>query len=253
MSVGINLNTNNACNWRCVYCQVPSLVRGKPGHIDLNILESELHQLLEDIKGGSFFENFVPAESRRLTDIALSGNGEPTASSQLTDILRLIASVKEKLLKNEEVKTVLITNGSLLHSGKNPIALKNLAIQNGEVWFKLDRVTEKERKLVNNVNISLNRVRKNLELSTKSCPTWIQSCFFSLDGADPGELERSSYLGFLKECVETSMGLAGVMIYNPSRDSHQPEAKRISPVGNQWILDICSDIKSIGLEVKFSS
>ena len=27
VSVGINLNPNNACNWRCVYCQVPRLVR----------------------------------------------------------------------------------------------------------------------------------------------------------------------------------------------------------------------------------
>ena len=27
VSIGINLNTDNACNWRCVYCQVPGLVR----------------------------------------------------------------------------------------------------------------------------------------------------------------------------------------------------------------------------------
>ena len=28
VSVGINLNPNNACNWACVYCQVPDLTRG---------------------------------------------------------------------------------------------------------------------------------------------------------------------------------------------------------------------------------
>ena len=28
VSVGINLNPNNACNWACVYCQVPDLARG---------------------------------------------------------------------------------------------------------------------------------------------------------------------------------------------------------------------------------
>ncbi|MCK7501470.1 MAG: hypothetical protein MZW92_74080 [Comamonadaceae bacterium] len=28
VSVGINLNPNNACNWRCIYCQVPDLRRG---------------------------------------------------------------------------------------------------------------------------------------------------------------------------------------------------------------------------------
>jgi hypothetical protein len=35
VSVGINLNPNNACNWRCIYCQVPGLTRGGPPPIDL--------------------------------------------------------------------------------------------------------------------------------------------------------------------------------------------------------------------------
>ena len=28
LSIGINFNTNNACNWRCIYCQVPELKNG---------------------------------------------------------------------------------------------------------------------------------------------------------------------------------------------------------------------------------
>ncbi len=35
ISVGINLNVNNACNWRCIYCQVPGLSRGAPPPVDL--------------------------------------------------------------------------------------------------------------------------------------------------------------------------------------------------------------------------
>ena len=42
VSVGINLNPNNACNWRCVYCQVPDLVRGKAPPADLPQLRREL-------------------------------------------------------------------------------------------------------------------------------------------------------------------------------------------------------------------
>jgi len=38
VSVGINLNPNNACNWHCIYCQVPNLVRGAAPNIDLSIL-----------------------------------------------------------------------------------------------------------------------------------------------------------------------------------------------------------------------
>jgi hypothetical protein len=48
VSVGINLNTNNACNWACVYCQVDNLTRGGPPPIDLDLLESELKGFLDD-------------------------------------------------------------------------------------------------------------------------------------------------------------------------------------------------------------
>ena len=42
VSVGINLNPNSACNWRCIYCQVPELKRGSAPTIDLTRLEKEL-------------------------------------------------------------------------------------------------------------------------------------------------------------------------------------------------------------------
>ncbi|HAJ72565.1 MAG TPA: radical SAM protein, partial [Methylophilaceae bacterium] len=41
VSIGINLNINNACNWRCIYCQVPNLSRGTPPEIDMHVLEAE--------------------------------------------------------------------------------------------------------------------------------------------------------------------------------------------------------------------
>ena len=80
VSVGVNLNPNNACNWRCVYCQVPNLMRGTAPDIDLLQLEAELRTLLTDILHGDFMQTRVPVEVRRLNDIALSGNGEPTTA-----------------------------------------------------------------------------------------------------------------------------------------------------------------------------
>ena len=46
VSIGINLNPNNACNWRCIYCQVPNLKRGAAPAIDLHKLDSELRGFL---------------------------------------------------------------------------------------------------------------------------------------------------------------------------------------------------------------
>ena len=47
VSLGINLNPNNACNWACIYCQVPNLTRGGPPPLDLALLEKELRSFLE--------------------------------------------------------------------------------------------------------------------------------------------------------------------------------------------------------------
>jgi len=41
LSIGINFNTNNACNWRCIYCQVPDLTIGAAPEIDFQLLEKE--------------------------------------------------------------------------------------------------------------------------------------------------------------------------------------------------------------------
>jgi len=52
VSVGINLNPNNACNWRCIYCQVPDLTRGSAPPVDLAVLENELRSFLDELLHG---------------------------------------------------------------------------------------------------------------------------------------------------------------------------------------------------------
>lgn len=54
VSIGINLNPNNACNWRCIYCQVPGLRRGAAPPIDLTMLERELRGFIDSVLHGDF-------------------------------------------------------------------------------------------------------------------------------------------------------------------------------------------------------
>jgi wyosine [tRNA(Phe)-imidazoG37] synthetase (radical SAM superfamily) len=49
VSVGINLNPNNACNWRCAYCQVEGLTLGSGPALDLDLLEKELREFLDEL------------------------------------------------------------------------------------------------------------------------------------------------------------------------------------------------------------
>src|SRR3990167_10354608 len=60
VSVGINLNPNNACNWRCAYCQVPGLTRGTAPPVDLAVLENELRGFLNELLHGNFMQSRVP-------------------------------------------------------------------------------------------------------------------------------------------------------------------------------------------------
>ncbi len=83
VSIGVNLNPNNACNWACVYCQVPDLQRGGPPPINLAQLEDELRAMLTQIVHGDFMQTRVPENARRINDVAFSGNGEPTMSRNL--------------------------------------------------------------------------------------------------------------------------------------------------------------------------
>lgn len=140
VSVGVNLNPNNACNWRCIYCQVPELKRGTAPVIDLVRLETELRTFLQEILHGGFMQTQVPPDARRLNDIALSGNGEPTSAREFERVIELIGQVKCDFDLPKELKLVLITNGSLINRHNVQVGLRRMAELNGEVWFKLDSV-----------------------------------------------------------------------------------------------------------------
>jgi wyosine [tRNA(Phe)-imidazoG37] synthetase (radical SAM superfamily) len=66
VSLGINLNTNNACNWRCVYCQVPGLTLGKAPEVDVELMARELEAMLRALLEGDYMERHVPENARRL-------------------------------------------------------------------------------------------------------------------------------------------------------------------------------------------
>ncbi len=109
VSIGINLNTNNACNWRCIYCQVLNLTRGTPPPIELEILEHELRAFLEYALHGDFMSRYVAVHDRHLKDIAFSGNGEPTSAKEFPEVLLLVEKVLREFNLLGRLKIRLIT------------------------------------------------------------------------------------------------------------------------------------------------
>ncbi len=252
VSVGINLNPNNACNWRCIYCQVPELVRGTAPAIDLNILENELRGFLHELLHGDFMQKRVAEDARRINDIALSGNGEPTSSTEFRQVIELIGRIRNELALPGTIKTVLISNGSLLYRSTVQQGLREMAKINGEVWFKLDRASEQGMQRINDIHTRLNKVRDNLITAIALCPTWVQTCWFALDGEPPSQQDEDDYLGFLSKLLVDGHQPQGILLYTLARPSLQAEAPRLSALSESALQIFAERIRAIGLVVKVS-
>lgn len=252
VSIGINLNPNNACNWRCVYCQVPDLKRGSAPPIDLVALEAELRAFLHEIVHGDFMQTNVNPESRRINDIALSGNGEPTSSPEFAEVINLIGRVKADYELPNNLKLILITNGSLIARPGVQAGLRAMAQISGEIWFKLDSVTREGRQRINNTRMSLMRTGENLRLATILCPTWLQTCVFQTDGVAPSVAESDAYLSFLEGFLNEGGKLKGVLLYGLARPSMQPEAPRLTKVDQAWMETFSARIRALGVDVRLN-
>ena len=251
VSVGINLNPNNACNWACIYCQVENLRRGGAPEIDLLQLETELTGFLHDVLQGDFYDRYqVPADYRTIRDIAISGNGEATSAGEFDRIIDSIGRTTERMGLIGSIKLVLISNGSLVHRPQVQKGLEQLARWHGELWFKLDRATDAGIRRINQAPFSAARARRHLEIAARLCPTWIQTCVFCYDREPMTEVERQAYLALLADLVRCQVPLQGVLLYGLARPSMQPEANRLSPVSDEWLHRFAAGIGNLGLEVK---
>ncbi len=248
VSVGVNLNPNNACNWRCLYCQVPDLVRGTAPEIDLRLLETELRDFLRDCSEGDFLERRVPADLRHIVDVAISGNGEPTSARQFAEVVELIGKVLRDFAL--DVPPRLITNGSLVGRDYVRRGLTRLGALGGEAWFKVDSGTAAGLKRINGVSLEPATVVRRLRRCASLCPTWVQTCWFALDGREPDDAERDAYLDLLRE-AGTDL-LRGVLIYGLARPSLQPEAARLSKLGADTLEALARRVRALGLAARVS-
>lgn len=265
VSIGINLNPNNACNWHCAYCQVPGLVRGAAPEIDLAVLEGELRVFLRELCDGRFMAEHVPSEARVIRDIAFSGNGEPTTSKAFAEIVARVVAIRDEVGLSA-IPVRLITNGSQLDRADVQAALAILAKAGGEVWFKLDAGTEADFRRINGVGIDPASHGRRLAASIVLCPTWVQTCTFRWDGEMPSQHHLVFYLDVVrlalglarKNCTEAS--IKGILLYGVARPSCQPEASHLTRLSaeelesiGKFLRDSLSDeIKKTGLTVTVS-
>jgi wyosine [tRNA(Phe)-imidazoG37] synthetase (radical SAM superfamily) len=253
LSIGINLNINNACNWRCIYCQVPNLIRGSAPSVNLDKLGHELRNFLADVVHGTFYDREdVPDEYRVIKDIAISGNGEPTTANEFDQVVNLIELILKEYGLLNSIKCILITNGSMVNRVHVKKGLKKLAKINGEVWFKIDSATPTGIATINQIRSTNTAMLKRLKVAAELCPTFIQTCVFAYKNQPPDEVEVKAYIHLLKAALNRNIPVKGVMLYGIERPSMQAEAKLIKKLPESWLQDFALKMNELSLDVTIS-
>ena len=249
LSIGVNLNVNNACNWQCIYCEIPNLTRGTPPPIELDVLEQELRFFLNEIIHGDYMEKNVSLEDRHLKDIAFSGNGEPTSAEEFPEVISIVKKLLEEFNLLHKIKIRLITNGSLMHQASVIKIVEMLKEMNGEVWFKVDAATEESIKTINQVNLKPHQILERLKNSANVCPTFVQTCIFSINGNGPSEKDINAYIELINE---VKSNIQGVHLYGLARPSLQPQAKNLGRIDEEVLQDIAKELRSLNITTTVS-
>jgi len=244
LSIGINLNVNNACNWQCIYCEIPNLTRGSPPPIELDVLENELRLFLHDIIHGDYMQKNVAIEDRHLKDIAFSGNGEPTSAAEFPQVILIVKKILQEFDLLHKIKIRLITNGSLMHEASVLKSIEMLEEINGEVWFKVDAATEETIKTVNQVNLKPNQILERLLNTANICPTFVQTCIFMINGKSPDDKDIDAYIELINKAKKI---IKGVHLYGLARPSLQPRAGDLGRISEDELKNIAK--KLIGLNI----
>ncbi len=235
MSIGINLAPDASCNFSCVYCQVDRQTTPRVRNVDISVLRAELALMIDEAARGALFRDpaltGVPAELRRIKDIAFSGDGEPTASPHFCRCVKIVADLKRNA-GLDDAKIVLITNACYLTT---PTVVEGLAIMdenNGEIWAKLDAGTEEYHRLVNRPSHTLEHVTANIIAAARVRPIVIQALFLRLRGTAPSEAELGAFVDRLNKITDAGGRISRVQVYTIAR---RPAENFVAALANQEV------------------
>lgn len=228
VSLGVDLNPDKVCNFHCVYCEVDHATPPRRKDVDVDQVVSEMAALLDLVQSGELFQvgHFASArpEQRRLNDIALSGNGEPTTAKAFPEIVSRIASIK-KARGLDDVKLVLITNATRLQHPDTVRGLDTMMEAQGEIWAKLDMGTEEAYHAINRSAVPFSRILENLAFAGQRWPLTLQTLLLSWQGHGPSEADVEAYLGRIRTLRAQGARIQGLQLYTVARPTPEAEAR----------------------------
>jgi len=247
ISIGVNLNLDKICNFHCIYCQVDRTEPGEGQSVDVERLAVELDSVVRLVTSGEIYQDpkfqHTPPTLRRLNDVALSGDGEPTTCRNFDEVVAACAEVRRRHPPiggtskcptewADDLKLVLLTNASMLHHDRVRRGLEILHATGGEIWAKLDAGTDQHYRLVARSAVPFQRILDNLQQAACVRPIVIQSLFMQIRGQPPPPAEQEAYCRRLSEIVAGGGRIKLVQLYTIARP---PAESWVTPLSNEQL------------------
>ncbi len=242
VSIGVNLNPDKRCTFSCLYCQIDRRIRRDLHTVDLDALEGELREAMRAAVSGELWEEHrfarTPQQMRRINDIAISGDGEPTCLPDFDRAVAAAARVKGEFHR-DDVKIVVITNSTQFDQPQFLRALPILDAHNGEIWAKLDAGTEEYFQRINRPHprIALQRIVDNIISVAGGREVVIQTLLFRLDGSAPPQEELEAYSARLLEILDAGGRLKLIQVHTIARSPQDASAAALDDAQLDAIAD----------------
>jgi wyosine [tRNA(Phe)-imidazoG37] synthetase (radical SAM superfamily) len=250
LSVGVNCNPDAGCTFRCLYCQVDRTRVRPPGGVDPDRIEAELDALLGRLAAGTAwvdppFDTVLP-ERRILADVALAGDGEPTACRRFDAVVAAAIRARDRH-GFSAVPVRLLTNASRLHLPGVRRGLARLDAAGGEIWAKLDAGTDEAYRRMNRSRVPFARILANLADAAHARPIVVQSLFVTLGGRPPDPVEVDAWAARIAQIVDAGGRIREVQVTTLARVPSDPSC---GPLDETALEAIAARVRARGVPVR---
>jgi len=225
LSIGINLQPSGACNFDCIYCCVDRSRWGerKPpmDTVDLDTLRIELRTMLALVMSGELWKDsrfaHVDPSMRRLSDIAFSGNGEPTISPQFPEAIEIALEERCRARFEDSAHLVIITNATALYLPRVTQILNQLDQANTQWWCKLDSGDPDHYRAIDRTNVPFEKVLDSIRRFGQARPITIQTMLCETPDLSLTDELFAQYAARLRELIEDHCQIQCVQLYTVAR------------------------------------